>query len=86
MCIRDRGIVVGDGNTLEVPADGGGKWRTVQSKVGKGDRTSISISKRMTTVVTAYVIIMMREERPDGEGATVLMPRKHASAVQCMDD
>ena len=40
----------------------------------------------MTTVVTAYVIIMMREERPDGEGATVLMPRKHASAVQCMDD
>ena len=56
--------------------------RTVRSKRGKGDRTSINISELMAMVMTAYVIIVMRGDKPDREGATVLMRGDNSSAVQ----
>ena len=58
------------------------QWRTVRSKRGKGDRISINILELMAMVMTAYVMMVMRRDRPDREGATVLMGGDSSSAVK----
>ena len=57
------------------------QWRTVRSKRGKGDRISINILELMAMVMTAYVMMVMRRDRPDREGATVLMGGDKSWAV-----
>ena len=56
--------------------------RTVWSKRGKGDRISINILELKAMVMTAYVMIMMKRDTSDTEGATVLIQGDNSSAVQ----
>ena len=56
--------------------------RTIRSKRGKGNRLSINILELMAMVMTAYVVVAMRGDKPDREGATVLMLGDNSSAVQ----
>ena len=58
------------------------KTRTVRTKRGGDDRISINILELMAMVVTAYVMFVMRGDRPEKKGATVLMRGDNSSAVQ----
>ena len=56
--------------------------RTVQSKRGKGDRISIVLLEVMALVTTAYLMVVMKGDRPEKEGAMLLMRGDISSAVQ----
>ena len=58
------------------------KRRTVRSKRGKRDRISINLLELMSMVMAAYVMVVMKGDRPEKEGATVLMRGDDSSAVQ----
>ena len=58
------------------------KKRTVRSKRGKGDRISINILELTAMMVTAYMMVVMRGDRPEEKGATVLVRGDNSSAVQ----
>ena len=51
--------------------------RTVRIERGKVDRISINIVELVAMVITAYVMIVMRGDRPDREEATVLIRGDH---------
>lgn len=46
------------------------------------DRVSINLLEVTAMVVTAYVIVVMKEDRPDKEGAAMLLRGDNLSAVQ----
>ena len=55
--------------------------RTVRCKRRKSNRRYIDILRLIAIVMMAYVIIVMRGDKPDMKGATVLMRGDHSSAV-----